>query len=118
MIDLAILSLAFWAAFFLRFEGYPPFQEMKRLVFLWPYVMVVQYACLAALGVPSFAWFGPTHPDTWNPPGEAHGFWRTELPCRACDLTACPHWNCLPALAPDAGAALVLAHLERHPRHG
>lgn len=72
----------------------------------------------AALGVPSFAWFGPTHPDTWNPPGEAHGFWRTELPCRACDLTACPHWNCLPALAPDAGAALVLAHLERHPRHG
>lgn len=56
MIDLAILSLAFWAAFFLRFEGYPPFQEMKRLVFLWPYVMVVQYACLAALGVPSFAW--------------------------------------------------------------
>lgn len=72
----------------------------------------------AALGVPSFAWFGPTHPDTWNPPGEAHGFWRTDLPCRACDLTACPHWNCLPSLAPDAGSALVLAHLERHPRRG
>jgi ADP-heptose:LPS heptosyltransferase len=71
----------------------------------------------AALGVPSFAWFGPTHPDTWNPPGEAHGFWRTELPCRACDLTACPHWNCLPALSPGHGSALVLAHLERHPRH-
>jgi ADP-heptose:LPS heptosyltransferase len=72
----------------------------------------------AALGVPSFAWFGPTHPDTWNPPGEAHGFWRTALPCRACDLTACPHWACLPALAPDEGSALVLAHLGRHPRHG
>ena len=72
----------------------------------------------AALGVPSFAWFGPTHPDTWNPPGEAHGYWRTELPCRACDLTACPHWNCLPSLAPDRGSALVLAHLERHARHG
>jgi len=72
----------------------------------------------AALGVPSFAWFGPTHPDTWNPPGEAHGYWRTDLPCRACDLTACPHWTCLPSLSPDAGSALVLAHLERHPRHG
>ncbi len=71
----------------------------------------------AAFGVPSFAWFGPTHPDTWNPPGEAHGFWRTELPCRACDLTACPHWTCLPSLAPDAGSALVLDHLGRHPRH-
>lgn len=72
----------------------------------------------AALGVPTFAWFGPTHPDTWNPPGESHGFWVTDLPCRACDLTACPHWNCLPSLSPDAGSALVLAHLERHPRHG
>jgi heptosyltransferase II len=72
----------------------------------------------AALGVPSFAWFGPTHPDTWNPPGEEHGFWRTDLPCRACDLTACPHWNCLPSLAPGDGTALVLDHLARHPRHG
>lgn len=71
----------------------------------------------AALGVPSFSWFGPTHPDTWNPPGEEHGYWRTDLPCRACDLTSCPHWNCLPTLAPGDGAALVLAHLERHPRH-
>ena len=72
----------------------------------------------AALGVPSFAWFGPTHPDTWNPPGEAHGHWSTDLPCRACDLTACAHWTCLPSLSPDAGSARVLAHLERHPRHG
>lgn len=68
----------------------------------------------AALGVPSFAWFGPTHPDTWNPPGEAHGYWRTALPCRGCDRTKCAHWNCLPSLAPDVAAALVLSHLERH----
>lgn len=72
----------------------------------------------AALGVPSFAWFGPTHPDTWNPPGAEHGSWRTDLPCRACDRTSCPHWNCLPGLSPDAGSALVLDHLARHPRHG
>ncbi|MCC6348023.1 MAG: glycosyltransferase family 9 protein [Candidatus Eisenbacteria bacterium] len=72
----------------------------------------------AALGVPTFSWFGPTHPDTWNPPGDAHGFWATDLPCRACDLTACPHWNCLPSLSPGDGSALVLAHLERHARDG
>lgn len=70
----------------------------------------------ASFGVPSFAWFGPTHPDTWNPPGDAHGFWRTALPCRGCDRTACPHWNCLPGLSPESGARLVLDHLERHER--
>ncbi len=70
----------------------------------------------AAFGVPSFAWFGPTHPDTWNPPGPQHGYWRTPLPCRGCDRTACPHWNCLPGLAPETGARLVLDHLERHER--
>ena len=72
----------------------------------------------AALGVPSFAWFGPTHPDTWNPPGEEHGYWRTDLPCRACDRTACPHWNCLPSLSPETGSAHVLAHLGRHAPRG
>lgn len=67
----------------------------------------------AAFGVPTYAWFGPTHPDTWTPPGP-HGVWRTALPCRACDRTVCPHWSCLPALAPDRALALVLAHLEAH----
>jgi ADP-heptose:LPS heptosyltransferase len=67
----------------------------------------------AALSVPTFAWFGPTHPDTWNPPGDLHGFVRTDLPCRACDRTRCPHWSCMPGLAPDAVSAEVLAHLER-----
>ncbi len=70
----------------------------------------------AALGVPTFAWFGPTHPDNWQPPGEAHAFWWTPLPCRGCDRTACPHWSCLPGLAPEDAAARVLAHLERHGR--
>jgi len=65
----------------------------------------------ASLGVPTFAWFGPTHPDTWNPPGEAHGFWRSRLPCRACDRTACPHWNCLPGLSAAEASGLVRAHL-------
>jgi ADP-heptose:LPS heptosyltransferase len=70
----------------------------------------------AALGLPTFGWFGPTHPETWNPAGPRHGFWWTELPCRGCDRTQCPHWNCLPALEPATAARLVLGHLERHGR--
>ncbi|HEY6865897.1 MAG TPA: glycosyltransferase family 9 protein [Candidatus Eisenbacteria bacterium] len=70
----------------------------------------------AALGVPSYAWFGPTHPDTWSPPGAIHGAWSTDLPCRGCDRTSCPHWNCLPGLAPDVAADRVLRHLEAHGR--
>jgi ADP-heptose:LPS heptosyltransferase len=66
----------------------------------------------AALEVPTFAWFGPTHPDTWQPPGPRHGYWQTALPCRGCDRTSCPHWNCLPGLDPAGAAARVLGHLE------
>ena len=67
----------------------------------------------AALDVPTFAWFGPTHPDTWQPPGDRHGYWRSPLPCAGCDRVACPHWSCLPALAPDLAARVVLDHLDR-----
>ena len=70
----------------------------------------------AALGVPSFAWFGPTHPDTWAPAGARHAHWWTDLPCRGCDRTACPHWSCMPGLAPDHALALVRAHLDAHAR--
>jgi ADP-heptose:LPS heptosyltransferase len=72
----------------------------------------------AAFGVPTFAWFGPTHPDTWNPPGDRHGYWRTPLPCGGCDLTHCAHWNCLPGLDPETAASLVLSHLARHAGEG
>lgn len=68
----------------------------------------------AALGVPTFAWFGPTHPDTWNPPGELHGYWRTPLPCRGCDRTSCAHWNCLALLGGAEASGLVMSHLARH----
>ena len=70
----------------------------------------------AALAVPSWTWFGPTHPGNWLPPGERHGAWWTDLPCRGCDRTACPHWSCLPSLAPEDALARVLDHLERHAR--
>jgi heptosyltransferase III len=70
----------------------------------------------AALGVASWAWFGPTHPDTWSPPGPRHGHAWTELPCRGCDRTSCPHWSCMPGF--DAGflADRILEHLNLHAR--
>jgi heptosyltransferase-2 len=65
-----------------------------------------------AFGLPTYTWFGPAHPNAWTPPDDPrHGYWRTSLPCRACERTVCPHWNCLPALAPEAAADLVLKHL-------
>jgi ADP-heptose:LPS heptosyltransferase len=66
-----------------------------------------------ALGVPTYSWFGPTHPDNWTPEDPRHGYWQSDLPCRGCDRTHCPHWSCLPALHPDAARDLVLAHLSR-----
>ncbi len=70
----------------------------------------------AALGVASWAWFGPTHPDTWSPRGARHGYAWTELPCRGCDRTACPHWSCLPGFDAGSLAAQVLVHLRLHVR--
>jgi len=70
----------------------------------------------ASFGLPTYSWFGPTHPDTWSPPGARHGFWRTTVPCRGCDRVACPHWNCLPELSADEAATRVLRHLEHHDR--
>src|SRR5215471_12460001 len=70
-----------------------------------------------AFGLPTYTWFGPAHPLAWTPPDDPrHGYWRTSLPCRACERTVCPHWNCLPALAPEEAAARVLEHLSREPR--
>lgn len=68
-----------------------------------------------AFGLPTYTWFGPAHPDAWTPPNDPRqGYWRTSLPCRACERTVCPHWNCLPALTPEEAGTRVIAHLEEH----
>ena len=64
-----------------------------------------------AFGVPTYTWFGPAHPGAWTPEDPRHAYWRTSLPCRACERTTCPHWNCLPALSPEEATERVLAHL-------
>ena len=69
-----------------------------------------------AFGVPTYTWFGPAHPDAWTPDDPAHGYLRTSLPCRACELTKCAHWNCLSMLSPDEAATRVLAHLAQFER--
>jgi ADP-heptose:LPS heptosyltransferase len=70
----------------------------------------------AAFGVPTYSWFGPGRPEIWTPDDPRHGVWFTDLPCRGCNRTACPHWNCLPGLSPDHAAERVLLHLGRHAR--
>src|SRR5262249_30013460 len=64
-----------------------------------------------AFNVPTYTWFGPAHPGAWTPADPRHAYWRTGLPCRACERTVCAHWNCLPALAPEDASERVLAHL-------
>jgi FlaA1/EpsC-like NDP-sugar epimerase len=54
--DLTILTLAYWIAFVLRFDGNVPHQMLKRLAFTWPYVIGIQYLSLLLFGVPRFAW--------------------------------------------------------------
>ena len=54
--DALVLSAALWVAFLLRFEGDIPLAYVKRLVFLWPYVVGVQMIAMMIVGVPQFAW--------------------------------------------------------------
>jgi len=55
-IDVAVLSLAYWAAYFLRFEGQIELQTLKLLGFTWPYVVALQFGVLYLFAVPRFTW--------------------------------------------------------------
>lgn len=56
LLDVLVLSLTFWGAVFLRFDGLPQLEIFKRLAFFWPYVIVLQYAGLMLFKVPRFSW--------------------------------------------------------------
>jgi len=56
LVDLAVLSLAYWASFICHFEFRFDLQWTKLLFFTWPYVVIFQYAVMAALGVPRLSW--------------------------------------------------------------
>ncbi len=55
-IDLALLSLALWIAFYTRFDWNPPSLYFKRIAILWPYVVALQYLTLMGFGVHRFSW--------------------------------------------------------------
>jgi FlaA1/EpsC-like NDP-sugar epimerase len=54
--DVLALSVAMWLAFQLRFDWHVPPDMFRRFVLTWPYVVVLQYAFLALLGIPRFSW--------------------------------------------------------------
>ncbi len=56
LIDLVVLSGAYFGAFCVRFDGFPPFQEFKLLMFSWPYVVGLELLVLYAFSIPYFAW--------------------------------------------------------------
>jgi len=55
-LDILVLALAFAVATLVRFDGVPPTGMLKRLVFLAPYVGLLQFSVLYAFGVPRIAW--------------------------------------------------------------
>jgi len=56
LVDLFVLSLAYWVSFVCHHEFRFDLQGTKLLFFTWPYVVVFQYAVMAALGVPRLSW--------------------------------------------------------------
>ena len=56
LVDLFLLSVAFWLAFLIRFDWELPLEMTKRAMFTWPYVVSLQYLTLVVFGIPRLAW--------------------------------------------------------------
>jgi FlaA1/EpsC-like NDP-sugar epimerase len=56
VLDLAVLSIAYWLGFLFRFEFSIPHSWFASALIGWPYVVLIEYALLSALGVPRFSW--------------------------------------------------------------
>jgi FlaA1/EpsC-like NDP-sugar epimerase len=54
--DLAVLTAAYWLAFAFRFEFAIPAAWHPPALIGWPYVVLIEYSMLSALGVPRYAW--------------------------------------------------------------
>ena len=56
VLDAIVLTLAYWMAWLFRmeFDLQPPYRDVFLIT--WPYVILLQYACLAAFGVPRMSW--------------------------------------------------------------
>jgi FlaA1/EpsC-like NDP-sugar epimerase len=56
VIDLSVLSIAYWLAFLFRFEFSIPPGWLQDALINWPYVVVVQYTTLATFNVLRISW--------------------------------------------------------------
>jgi FlaA1/EpsC-like NDP-sugar epimerase len=56
VIDLFVLSIAYWLAFLFRFEFEIPRSWLEAALLNWGYVVLLEYGTLAALGVPRYSW--------------------------------------------------------------
>lgn len=56
VVDVLVLSAAYWLAYFLRHGLEVEHSHVKLFFFTWPYVVLFQYLVLAIYGVPRFAW--------------------------------------------------------------
>jgi FlaA1/EpsC-like NDP-sugar epimerase len=56
VVDLAVLSAAFWLAFLIRFEFAIPRAWTETAFVMWPFVLVVEYFALVAFNVPRSSW--------------------------------------------------------------
>ena len=56
IIDVCVLSFAFWLSFFLRFDGEIPPRYIEQALFVWPYVVIAQCLALVVFRTMSYAW--------------------------------------------------------------
>src|SRR5688572_23122280 len=56
VIDVGVLSLAYWFAFLFRFEFAIPRAQIQLILVNWPYVVAAQYLALSLFNVPRMAW--------------------------------------------------------------
>jgi FlaA1/EpsC-like NDP-sugar epimerase len=56
LIDVGVLTLAFFLAMLLRFDWDVPRAMFQRLIIVLPYVVLLQYAFLSGFGVTRFSW--------------------------------------------------------------
>ena len=56
LVDLAVLTLAFSAAFFIRFDWVPPKPMIGRWLLVLPYVVVFEYGMIRLVGAHRYSW--------------------------------------------------------------
>src|SRR5262249_17973979 len=56
VLDIVVLSVAYWLAFLFRFEFSIPSMWLRVLLTTWPYVVALQYGGLVLFGGPRMSW--------------------------------------------------------------